>query len=223
MRAHEQLNSTWTSLPTWRNDFIQLDNSPPLPLSLILLFSGMSHLWYNSHIMAWKRVRQEKDRCRANKKWNGEVQEARESKDKLYMLPSFLYIYKENTHAHTHTRAHRVLYLLSINSVWCWAIGEAIASSPMVSFIEVHASFRRPLCYRSSHLSSVSLASPPLASPCLSYAPQFLLIICLYFHHLPISFPLFFIILESRIYFYLMSLSTLTTTFISALLLLIST
>ena len=31
MRACEQLNSTWTSLPTWRNNFIQLDNSPPSP------------------------------------------------------------------------------------------------------------------------------------------------------------------------------------------------
>ncbi len=79
MQAREQLNSTWTSLPTWRNDFIQLDNSPSLPLSLVLLFSGMSHLWYNSHIMAWKRVWQEKDRCRVNKKWNSEEEEAQES------------------------------------------------------------------------------------------------------------------------------------------------
>lgn len=56
MCTREQLNNTWTSLPTWRNDFIQLDNSPPTSsLPLAPLFSVMSHLWYNSHIMAWKR------------------------------------------------------------------------------------------------------------------------------------------------------------------------
>lgn len=187
MRAREQLNSTWTSLPTWRNDFIQLDNSAPLPLSLVLLFSGMSHLWYNSHIMAWKQVRQEKDRCRVNKKWNGEEEEAQTH---TAIATGIISIHLCGKRTHTYcTHTHTVLYLLSINSVWCRAIGEAIASSPMVSFIEVHASFRRPSCYRSSHLSSASLAillprllSSHLASPT---PPQFFLDICLCFlHHL---------------------------------------
>lgn len=104
----------------------------------------------------------------------------------------------QNTHT-VRTQTHTALYLPSINSVCCRAIGEAITSSPMVSVIEVHASFRRPSCYRSSHLSSISLAillSPHLASPV-----HFLLIICLYFQDLPPpSFHLFFRYCRARFF-----------------------
>lgn len=59
---------------------------------------------------------------------------------------------------------HTLHYLLSINSVCCWAIGQAIASSAMLSVIEVHASFRRPSCYRLlSSLLYLSCHPPPLS------------------------------------------------------------
>lgn len=101
-----------------------------------------------------------------------------QQKDELHMLKEACK-HTHCTHAHTHT-----LYLLSINSVCCRAIGEAIASSPMVSVIEVHASFRRPSCL--SLLSSLLylltiLLLPRLPSPHLAF-PRFLLIImfCVY-------------------------------------------
>lgn len=69
-----------------------------------------------------------------------------------------LFTHIGNTHAYIKVqRTGLLLYLLSINSVWCRAIGEEITSSLMASVIKVHTSFRRPLCYRFSHLFSISL------------------------------------------------------------------
>lgn len=124
--------------------------------------------------MAWKRVRQGKDRCSVSKKWNGEAEEAPESRHSSWcvatMVKGAVYMPAYRKHC---SHMWLLLHLLSINSVWCWAIGEAIASSLMASVIEVHASFRRPLCYHSSHLSSISLTILPPLSPGFSPSPCF--------------------------------------------------
>lgn len=136
--------------------------------------------------MAWKRVRQEKDRCSVNKKGNVEVEEALESRQtRNHFYPCVL---KKHTYMYSVQHTQLLLYLLSITSVWCWAIEEAIASSLMASVIEVHASFRRPLCYRFSHLSSISLT---ILLPCLRdshLASPSLLLLIMYFNSPPTPF-----------------------------------